>query len=231
METEALQATITSYWNTRGNDYDSRPRHGIHDPRELAAWLDLLRILLPAPPADVLNVGTGTGFLAFPMAELGYHVTGIDLADGMLDAARRKPVGQGSPPVFASGDATDPPFSPASFDVVTSRWVLWTLLDPARAFRSWYTILRPGGRAIAIDSLHVPSGDAPGWSPYPSAIDQALTMRGLQSADQPVELARQIGFSDVQVVTLDEINNLEEMLHPGHEGESSPRYALVMDKS
>ena len=51
------------------------------------------------------------------------------------------------------GDAVAPDFSPASFDVVTSRHLLWTLREPAGAMANWRELLRPGGRVVAVDGL------------------------------------------------------------------------------
>jgi ubiquinone/menaquinone biosynthesis C-methylase UbiE len=52
--------------------------------------LETLRSLLPPALAEVLDVGTGTGFLALLLAELRYRVVGIDLAPDMLEIARSK---------------------------------------------------------------------------------------------------------------------------------------------
>jgi len=49
------------------------------------------------------------------------------------------------------GDVQSLPFQSSSFDLVTSRHLLWTLPDPARAIAEWMRVLRPGGRIIAID--------------------------------------------------------------------------------
>ena len=49
------------------------------------------------------------------------------------------------------GDASEPPFSPASFDVVLARHVLWALPDPASALVHWVALLRPQGRLVLIE--------------------------------------------------------------------------------
>ena len=128
------------------------------------------------------------------------------------------------------GNAIDPPYPPGSFDLLTNRWVLWTLIDPERAFRNWFTVLRSGGQALVIDSLHPPDEQKPAWSPYTPAVATALPMRGLRSAVEPELLAAKCGFVRIRTVVLDEINNLEQMLHPDAGAASSPRYALIMDK-
>jgi methylase of polypeptide subunit release factors len=75
-----LQQGINAYWDECGAVSDAQPGHGISSPTEHEAWLAALRDLLPPAPADVLDIGTGTGFLAFSMAEFGHGSTGADLS-------------------------------------------------------------------------------------------------------------------------------------------------------
>jgi ubiquinone/menaquinone biosynthesis C-methylase UbiE len=62
--TNQYQQEIIAHWNGRSREYDSRPHHGLQSQREKDVWLETLRSLLPPSPAEVLDVGTGTGFLA-----------------------------------------------------------------------------------------------------------------------------------------------------------------------
>lgn len=41
-------------------------------------------------PKTVAELGCGTGSLTIPLAEAGYHMTGIDLSSDMLAVARQK---------------------------------------------------------------------------------------------------------------------------------------------
>jgi ubiquinone/menaquinone biosynthesis C-methylase UbiE len=147
------QRNITTFWSARGPEYDAGAGHGLHSEEEHRLWLQALGDLLPPAPADVLDLGCGTGFLAFLMAELGHRVTGFDLADGMLAQAHAKAAGLTNPPRFEIGDATAPSVADASVDAIASRHVLWTLVDPPRAFANWRRALRPGGRVVAINGL------------------------------------------------------------------------------
>src|SRR5947209_10759770 len=73
---------------------------------------------------DVLDLGTGTGKLAHTLAQQFPHarVIGADFSEAMLRAARN------APPLLAA-DALRLPFADASFDAVTSAFLLRNLAD------------------------------------------------------------------------------------------------------
>jgi ubiquinone/menaquinone biosynthesis C-methylase UbiE len=100
---------------------------------------------------NVLDVGTGTGFLALLFAEMGHKVTGIDLSSGMLEKAKRNAENMGLEIDFFHGDAENLPFENGSFDLVTNKFLLWTLQQPSCAVREWKRVLKPGGMVFAID--------------------------------------------------------------------------------
>jgi len=105
-----------------------------------------------APGERVLNVGCGTGGLeARALAERpGQSITGVDLAEKMLAAARRKT--QDAPGArFVQADAHDLPFADDSFDVVMSASTLHYLADPAAALSEGARVVRPGGRVAVLD--------------------------------------------------------------------------------
>jgi len=205
------QHDVIAYWNALGGAvYDADPGHAVADDESHRIWLDALRALLPAPSADILDVGTGTGVLAFLMAELGHRVTGTDLAEGMLATARAKIEPVEPMPTFLLGDAVAPAFRTGSFDIVTSRHLIWTLTDPALAFRNWFALLRPGGRVLAIDGLWWQTGAlTPGPEQddpltqsfrrhYRPEVFAALPLARLKTDAPIAALATAAGFADVR---------------------------------
>src|SRR4029453_9449643 len=147
------QEQITQFWNSIAQHYNSDPENVVApDAPEYAAWVEGVRGLLPPDPCDILDVGAGTGFLALIKASLGHHVTALDLADRMLSVARDEANRRGLPLQFRIGDAVAPRLPGTPFAVVTNRHLLWTLLDPERAFANWRRMLRTGGYVLAFDS-------------------------------------------------------------------------------
>jgi SAM-dependent methyltransferase len=216
------QDKITAFWNERGPSYEDQAIHRVNGEAEERVWQDVLRGLLPAPPADVVDVGTGTGYLAFILAGAGYKVTGVEIADGMLGVAQQKASQAHGAPAFIKGDAMAPPLPPGSTDAVVSRQVIWTLVDPARAFKSWFSLLRPGGRVVAIHGSprsteqRLPKGVAntrwkEAWeSRYTADVLEHLPLRHNPTLDPVLSPARAAGFTNVQVVRLETIETFEQ---------------------
>ncbi|WP_427923411.1 class I SAM-dependent methyltransferase [Streptomyces sp. cg40] len=136
-------------WDAEAPTFDEEADHGLRDPEIRRAWADRLRGWLPAGPADVLDLGCGTGTLSLLAAEQGHRVTGVDLSPAMIGLARAKLAGRDA--VFLLGDAAAPPVGEQRYDVVLVRHVLWALPDPARVLRHWHDLLRPGGRLVLIE--------------------------------------------------------------------------------
>jgi ubiquinone/menaquinone biosynthesis C-methylase UbiE len=97
----------------------------------------------------VLDLGSGTGYPALLAAQTvgpGGSVLGIDLAERMLDAARRKASSLRLSNIsFQTGDVTTLPFEGGSFDAVTSRFCLMFLPEIPKAAAEIARVLKPGG--------------------------------------------------------------------------------------
>lgn len=95
----------------------------------------------------VLDLGSGTGYPALLAAQTvgpSGNVTGVDLAEQMLEAARRKAASQKlSNITFKTGDVTTLPFEAASFDAITTRFCLMFLPEIPKAVAEVARILKP----------------------------------------------------------------------------------------
>src|SRR5919199_676031 len=76
-----------------------------------------------------LDVGTGTGALAFALAPLVREVVGVDVVPELLERARAQAPANVT---FVEGDATKLPFPAAEFDLVCCRRTLHHIAQPER---------------------------------------------------------------------------------------------------
>ncbi|GAB3429415.1 class I SAM-dependent methyltransferase [Actinophytocola sediminis] len=229
--TLAAQDSINRYWSRRADSYDAHQVRQIENPAIRAGWTAVWRRALPAPPARVLDVGTGTGHVSLLLAGLGYDVVGIDLAEGMLARARAKAAVSPNPPELRLGDAVAPDFPAGSFDVVTSRYVLWTLRMTEQAVRNWRALLTPGGLLAAVDSTWFPAGGAERTSSFTETYDSdvlsVLPLAEATSIEATAELVRDAGFTDVTVTPLAEILDLDRRFGVADGHEVQPQFLIT----
>lgn len=119
--------------------------------QRLRAWS--LAAIAPQAGDVAVDIGCGTGAEVCRMAALvrpAGRAVGIEPHPGLRAVAETRAADSGAE--FVDGEALALPFDDASVDVVRCERVFQHLPDPAGAAREIGRILRPGGRAVVIDS-------------------------------------------------------------------------------
>lgn len=159
-----LLPRIRRYWDARAEGFKETRAFELAGPLQ-ARWLSELEPEIKAIEArvsvpykrkvEVLDVGTGSGFLAILAAKLGARATGVDLSSEMIAAAQQTALLEGvaDDTLFLVANAERIVyFQDERFDLIISRNLVWTLPDPSAAYREWQRLLRPGGRLIVFDA-------------------------------------------------------------------------------
>ena len=147
-----------SYWSKRSFSYSKNKQDELGTAQH-ALWAQTLdqriRERFPAKSREeicVLDVGTGPGFFAIVLTELGYRVTAADYTPAMLAQAKHNAGPLAARIRFCRMDAQDLHLKDNTFDVVVTRYLTWNLPDPARAYSEWCRVLKPGGLLLNFDA-------------------------------------------------------------------------------
>jgi sarcosine/dimethylglycine N-methyltransferase len=122
--------------------------------RGLAATAELSKLAAITADMSVLDVGSGVGGPArIVAATYGCRVTGVDLSEPFVDAARylTERTRQSGQVSFETASALDLPFDDGRFDVVLLQNVAMNISNRARLYREIRRVLRPGGRFVTFD--------------------------------------------------------------------------------
>lgn len=130
---------LSSKWWDRNAEFKS-----LHDLNPLR--LDYIRSGTPLAGMQVLDVGCGGGILSESMALAGAKVTGIDMAEPVLNIARIHAMESGVEVDYRRIPAEQlAAESPGHWDIVTCMEMLEHVPDPASAVRACGNLVRPGG--------------------------------------------------------------------------------------
>jgi arsenite methyltransferase len=115
---------------------------------------EVLALLDARPGERVLDVGSGPGFLVASLAEAvgpGGAVHGVD-PSGPMNAVARELLGARAEATIDEGDALALPYADGSFDAAVATQVYEYVADIPRALAELRRVLRPGGRALVLDT-------------------------------------------------------------------------------
>ena len=136
-EMETLKTTLKAIWTA--GDFGKIARLFAVDAAEFVNRLKL------EPGMRVLDVACGTGNQSIPAARTGAIVTGIDIAENLIEQARKRAVEENLTIRFDEGDAENLPYRNAGFDAVISMFGAMFAPRPDKVSAELLRVCRPGG--------------------------------------------------------------------------------------
>ena len=178
-------------------------------------WIDIIKSNAPVFAGDrrlkVLDIGCGPGFSSIILSCAGYDVTAVDYTEEMLNKAKQNAGDLKDKIKFRRMDAHNLEFDEGQFDLIVTRNLTWNLKDPEKAYKSWYKVLRKGGKMINFDAnwyLHL--FDEEKRREYESDRKN-VELSGMEDhytctdIDSMEDLARQVPLSKIQRPSWDRV--------------------------
>lgn len=188
----------TKIANETGSGYDSglwQRRSELYDQLQWAKNQSYLEAFVRAGDFEktniVLDVGTGTGIVAWAVAPLVSQVIGLDKSQAMLEHSNWH-----GNMYFVKRDILDPLFRERVFDKVTARHVFHHILPGTQqAMNECYRVLKKGGRMIFSEGVPPAMEVKQDYIEIFRLKEKRLTFMEEDLAN----LMRRAGFEDTQV--------------------------------
>jgi demethylmenaquinone methyltransferase/2-methoxy-6-polyprenyl-1,4-benzoquinol methylase len=111
----------------------------------------LVAMAAPHAGSRAVDLATGTGDIAFALADAGATVVGVDVTRRMVELAHSKIGNAARAPMFIVGDMIALPLADNSFDIATAGYGLRNVPDLGAAIDEMRRVLKTGGTALSLD--------------------------------------------------------------------------------
>lgn len=135
---------------------DDYSNYRVQYPEKL--FIKLQEFGLGEKEQSLLDIGTGTGFLGRKFAEKGLEVTGVDIANELLNVAKKLDKEQGLNITYVSSKAESLPFDENSFDIVTAAQC-WHWFNSVEVLHEINRVLKKNGKLIILHLDWLPIKD------------------------------------------------------------------------
>jgi SAM-dependent methyltransferase len=212
IEASGPNAQQIEFWNGEaGSHWSERDDQMSNMLRPLGA--QVIAHAAPLTGEQVLDIGCGCGDTTLELTNVvggSGSAVGVDISAPMLVTANQKlarlPADLRSNCSFLLADASTHAFTPASFDLVFSRFGVMFFADPAGAFANMRGALKPGGRLAFMcwgpaeqnDWIVVPMQAARQYLPPPEPMEpDAPGPFAFADTGYVTELLQTAGFDDI----------------------------------
>lgn len=147
-----IQQELNEYWDERSISYSDLIKNQMESPQK-SVWEAMILNNVPEKGSlHILDIGCGPGFFSILMAQQGHRVHAVDYSAEMLRYAEENASQYGVDITCTLLEEDNLPFANETFDMVISRDVTWTLVEPEQTMREWGRVLKKGGRLLYFDA-------------------------------------------------------------------------------
>jgi SAM-dependent methyltransferase/DNA-binding transcriptional ArsR family regulator len=146
---EGYKARCIAFWDRVAEQHSEFTRKCLSDNEWVAKKLQAL--FPDRKKLRIADIGTGAGFMAISLAQLGHEVTATDISGRMLEEARKNAELYGVDVDLVMDDIEHTQLPKGSFDLVVLRDVVYNVTDTEGVSATVVDLLRPGGITDIID--------------------------------------------------------------------------------
>jgi len=197
-----MKDEIADYWNWRSSSYHEEFAEYMIE--EIKIWEKIFSEILPENKTlKVAEIGTGPGIVGLSLASMGHDVIGIDLSDEMVCKASRNAEKLGIQAKFKQGDAENLDLENDTYDLIISKYLMWTLPNPDKFLTEAQRLLTSGGKIVLIDGVWFSENDESKEVDRENQFEEAykdikpnLPLAKDNTAEKVIKLIQQQGFTD-----------------------------------